>query len=450
MNDLLHNRVRRTLFDLAVPMLAGTFAMNAYNLTDAWFVSKLGLLPQTAIGFIFPVVMLFNCLAMGLGTGVTSHVSHTLGRGLHTRAAQATTHAIALMVGIAVVVSTLGFLFIDAVFQKLGADARTLPLIHDFMRIWYLGAPFMYLGSMVNGILIAAGDSRAAGRFMMFSTILNLALNPLLIFGYAGFPEMGIRGSATATIISQTITALWMVYWLGKKHRLVATGPKVFAGWSASTRAMLRLGIPSVLSMLLMPISSAVITNLLSGFGNEAVAASGVAARIEMFAFIIPMALGMTLMPFISLNYGAGRLDRVREALTLSTRFALLYGAFIAVVFFLGAPFMASLFSRDARVVETLVSYIRIISFGYGMMETHRYCGFVLTGLQRPTTSMMLNAIRILVLLIPLAILGAHWYGVEGVFVGRLVTDLLAGSIGLYWAYHSCDKLRRVAARSAG
>ena len=441
MSRLLQNSVRRTLFEMAVPMLAGTFALNAYNLTDAWFVSKLGLLPQTAIGFIFPVVMLFNCLAMGIGAGITSFVSHTLGRGLHAKAAHSVTHAVALVAGIAAVAAALGLIWIDAVFRKLGADGQTLPLIHDFMRIWYLGSAFMYLSSMGNGILIAAGDSKAAGRFMMLGAMVNLALNPLLIFGLAGLPAMGIRGSAAATVLSQTATVAWMFYWLHKRHRLVGAGPGIFDGWTASVRSMLRLGVPSVLSMLLMPISAAVVTQLLSGFGIEAVAAAGVASRLEMFAFIIPMALGMTMMPFTSLNYGAGRLDRVREALGLSTRFALLYGGFIAAAFFVAAPFMASLFSRDPKVVETLVAYIRISSFGYGMMEVHRYCGFVLTGLHMPASAMTLNAVRVLAFLIPFVILGARWYGVRGLFFGRLSADLLAGSVGLYWAYRSCDKL---------
>jgi len=445
MNPLLKNNVRDTLLHMAVPMLAGTFAMNAYNLTDAWFVSKLGLLAQTAIGFIFPVLMLFNCLAMGLGAGITSFISHTLGRGFHPKAARATTHAIVFMGGVAVLTSIFGWLWIDPVFQKLGADDETMVLIHHFMRAWYLGTPFMYLTSMGNGILIAAGDSKAAGRFMMFGTLLNLLLNPILIFGFLGFPALGIRGSAIATVVSQCVAALWMFALLDRKHHLLAKGAGILKGWAASIREVLRLGVPSVLSMLLMPISSAVITRLLSHFGKEPVAAIGVASRIEMFAFIIPMALGMTLMPFISLNYGAGRLDRVEEALTLSTRFALLYGALVTAIFFLSAPFLASLFSQDPRVVETLVAYVRIISFGYGMMEVHRYCGFVLTGLHQPHATMALNAIRVLALLVPLTILGAHWFGVRGVFFGRLIADLIAGSLGLYWAYRSCARLRHLA-----
>ncbi len=110
----------------------------------------------------------------------------------------------------------------------------------------------------------------------------------------------------------------------------------------------------------------------------------------------------------------------------------------MAVVFFFGARGLATLFSEDPKVLEILVAYIRIISFGYGMMEVHRYCGFILPGLHRPVSATLLNAVRVLAFLIPLSYLGARLGGVRGVFFGRLATDLAAGSIGLVWVSRVC------------
>jgi Na+-driven multidrug efflux pump len=152
-----------------------------------------------------------------------------------------------------------------------------------------------------------------------------------------------------------------------------------------------------------------------------------------MFAFMVPMALGMSLTPFVSQNFGAGRMDRVREAQRFATRFALTYGGLVTAVFFVSAPWLASLFTDDPKVAGTLVSYVRIISFGYGMMEVHRYCGFFLTGMHRPVSATVLNAVRVLALLIPLAFLGASFWGVTGVFGGRLATGIVAGIVGMTW-----------------
>jgi len=439
MSVLVQKSVKRTLFAMAFPMLAGTFAMNAYNLTDAWFVAQLGTFPLAAIGFTFPVIMLLSCVSMGLGSGITTLTSHALGRKDHEDAAHFATYGMAFACLVAAVIAVAGYLSIAPIFTRLGADEQTLPLVGAYMRVWYLGAPTMCLPMIGNGILISMGDSKNASRLMMFGTLLNLLLNPILIFGWLGLPALGIRGSALATVIAQAVSMVWLLRLL-LKYRLLKIGGWHFRDATRAVHKILRFGVPGILSSALMPISATVLTRILSGFGNEAVAACGVAGRIEMFAFIIPMALGMSMTPFISQNYGAGRLDRIREAVGLAYRFALMYGGGVAVLFFLCARPLGMLFSSDPRVVAILVAYIRIIAFGYGLMETHRYSGMILTGMHRPMSATVLNTIRVIVLLIPLSCCGAYFYGVHGVFVGRLTTDIVVGVIGMLWVRHMLRK----------
>lgn len=442
MSVLVNRSVPRTLFSMAYPMLAGTFAMNAYNLTDTWFVARLGTLPLAAMGFTFPVVMLLTCVARGIGSGVTTLVSHAIGRHDHADAVTLVTHGIMLTLGTTAVLSVAGYLLIGPTFRQLGADAQMLPLIGKYMRIWYLGAVSMTLPMVGSGILISSGDSRAASGFMILGTVINVVLDPIMIFGYAGCPAMGISGAALATIIAQGISTVCMVHVLRRRHGLLSWNAEQAGHYLVSLRRIARFAIPSILSMILMPVAASVITNLLSRFGHEAVAASGAAGRIESFAFMIPMTLGISLTPFISQNFGAGRMERVRMAHKISTCFALGYGGLMTVAFFLSAPWLASIFTADPKVAEPLVLYIRVISFGYGMMETHRYCGFFLTGLHKPMQATILNIVRILVLLIPLSCLGAHFWGIAGVFSGRLATDIVGGCIGLTWVSRVLAKTR--------
>ncbi len=441
---LVKDGVARTLFRMAVPMLAGTFAMTAYNLTDTWFVSRLGTLPLAAMGFSFPVIMLMRCLTGGLGAGVTPLVSHAIGRSAHGDAARVVTHGMALTVVVSLFLSVAGYFSIDFVFARLGADADARALVGEYMRTWYLGAVFMSLPMMGNGILISVGDSKSAARFMMLGTLLNVILDPIMIFGWLGFPAMGIRGAALATVIAQAVATAWLLRLLRVKHRLLVFRKWKGSDYMVSLKRILAFGIPGILTMILMPVSSAVITRLLGRFGNEAVAAAGAAGRIEMLAFVIPMALGMSLTPFISQNYGAGCIDRIREAMKLGTRFAFFYGVGVAALFFIGADELAGLFSEDPRVVTVLVDYIRIISFGYGMMEVHRYCGFALTGLHKPAQTTLLNALRVLVFLVPLSYLGAGLMGIRGIFAGRLVADIAAGVVGLFWAGRAMRAVSRL------
>ena len=186
MSVLVNRSVGRTLFSMALPMLAGTFAMNAYNLTDTWFVSRLGTLSLAAMGFTFPVVMLLTCVARGIGSGVTTLASHAIGSNDHDRAVRLVTHGFMLTLAVTAVMSIGGYLSIGLVFTRLGADEATLPLIGKYMRTWFLGALFMTLPMAGSGVLISAGDSKAASMLMIVGTVLNTILDPIMIFGFPG------------------------------------------------------------------------------------------------------------------------------------------------------------------------------------------------------------------------------------------------------------------------
>lgn len=431
MSKLVDDHVLKTLFKMAVPMLAGTIAHNTYNLVDTMFVAKLGTVPLAAMGFTFPVVTLLIFISGGIGTGVTTLTSHALGRRDREEAQRMVTHGILLVFLVATVIAIAGFFSIKPVFTMLGADEKAMPYIKEYMSIWYLGALFMALPMMGNGILISLGDSKAASSFMVLGAILNCVLDPVMIYGLAGFPAMGMAGAALATVVAQALSTVWLIWLLAGKHKLLRLKNLSLTMFPRSCRRISDFAIPASLSMMLMPLASGVLTALISKFGNEAVAAVSAASRVEMFSFIIPMALGMSLVPFVSQNFGAGQIDRIYQARIYSIRFALLYGALIAAIMFFAAPILALIFTDDQNVIELFTLYLRIISFGFGMMEVHRYCGFFLTGIHHPVLSTLLNGFRVLVLLLPLSFLGSKVSGVRGVFTGRLLTDLLAGTVGI-------------------
>ncbi len=433
MSKLLQNSVRRTLFQMAFPMLAGTIAMHSYNLADTWYVSRLGTVPLAAMGYVFPVAMLLRFVAGGIGTGVTTLTSHALGRADRSDASRFLTHGVILIIFVSAAMAAGGLLTIDPLFRFLGADDRVLPLIRMYMRTWYAGALFMALPMMGNGILISLGESKTASLMMVGGSLLNCILDPVMIFGWLGFPALGIWGAALATIIAQAAVTAWLLYLLTVRHRLLRLQRPEMPFFPRSCRRITGFAVPGSISMMLMPFSAAVIVALVSRWGNEAVAAVSAAARVENFAFVIPMALGISLVPFVSQNFGGRRLDRIRQAKTYATGFAFVYGLFVALAFFLAAPLLASVFTGDPKVATVFVLYVRIISFGYGMMEIHRYCGFILTGMHRPVLATILNVVRVGVLLIPLASLGSRYFGLHGIFAGRLLTDLASGAVGLAW-----------------
>ncbi len=438
---LVKDRVSSTVIRMAVPMLAGTFAMNAYHLVDTWFVSRLGTNALAAMSFTFPVVMLLGFIMRGLGTGAMTVVAHALGRGKQKTAARITTHAAFLSSSVALALTVIGLLTIKPVFMRLGAEGQTFALTQQYMSIWYYGLVFRVLHMMFADIIIGTGHTKAVSFLMVFGTVLNFILDPIMIFGLWGFPRMGIRGAALATVVSEILILAAAFLFAHRRYHLIVFASHSLGRIAASWRRILYIGIPTTLSSVLVPLSAMIVIKIVAGFGEAAVAAVGVASRIEMFAFMIPMTVGMSLVPFVAQNYGAGRFDRIKTVRKGAMLFGLSFGFIIAVVFLVIARPLGKLFSSDPEVINILVRYIYITCFGYGFLEVHRYATSCFTGIHKPLLSASLTAIRVVVLMIPLAYLGARLFGINGIFWGRLLTDILSAIIGIIWTGRIIKKL---------
>jgi len=433
-SKLVDKSIPRTIIGMAIPMLAGTFAMTMYQLTNAWFVSRLGTEALAAISFTFPVVMFLMLLVRGLGSGALPLVAHAIGEGDRKKAAVLATHALILGIPFAAVVSVLGILTITPLFSRLGASGEVLSLISRYMKIWYLGTVIMVLQMVMADIIISTGNTKAVSFLLVSSTVLNAFLDMTLIFGMFGMPKMGIAGAALATILSQAATLVVAFYILIKRLKLIGTDVLTTSALFNSWGKILRFGIPGSLGMIMNPISAAVITKLAAGYGTAAVAAMGVATRIEMFALMIPMTVGIPLVPFMAQNYGARRMDRIRTARKGTMIFAVLYGIFIGLMLIIFAKPVARIFSTETAVIDVLCSYIYITSMGFGMAEVHRYAGFTMIGTHKPLRASALNVLRVVVLLIPLTIAGSHLFKLHGIFWGRFAADILAGLFGIWWS----------------
>ncbi|MCX8093207.1 MAG: MATE family efflux transporter [Candidatus Goldbacteria bacterium] len=444
MSKLTKKNVLITIIKMAVPMLAGTFAINANNLINAWFVSRLGTESLAAISFAIPVVMLISFVVRGIGTGTMTLVAHALGEKNTDKTTGFIIHSILLSVFTAILITIPGILSIKFVFTKFGAKDNVLNLVSDYMKIWYLGSTVMILQMILSDVILGTGHTKAISFLMVFGTVINIFFDYSLIFGNFGMPALGIRGAACATIISQLFGLIGAFIILKYKLKLIDSFAfkitEIFNSWLQ----ILKFAIPGALGMIMTPVSAGIITRLVANYGNEAVAALGVANRIEMFAFMIPMTVGISLMPFIAQNYGAKRIDRVMEARKLTMIFAGVYGVIIAILFFIFSRPMAGVFSNDTKVVDILVKYICITCFGYGMLEIHRYSGFCLTGLHLPIQASVLDIIRMIILLVPLSIIGDKIFQLNGIFMGRLGTDILAGLIGIFWSAKAINKKLKI------
>lgn len=414
---------------LALYMMLGSVATMTFQLADAYFVAQLGTEELAALALSFPVVMILHAISIGLGTGVTAVIARAYGGGNVDRARVLTTDSISLAFAIAVVFAVVGHATMDPLFLAIGATETTLPLVESYMDIWYYGMPFMVVPLIANAVIRAFGDAKFPSMIMATTAVLNIILDPILIFGAFGIPGMGLRGAAIALLISRFVTLVASVFILHKRmHALDYSLPTIMRlreSWSS----LLHIGLPATGTQLITPVSSAILTSLVASYGATAIAAYGVATRIEMFSLIFTMALSISIAPFVGQNAGGGRMDRVREAMSFAYKASFVYGLAVAAVLAVAGGAIASEFSDDPAVIGAATTYLWIVPISFGFMGLVNISSGCLNALAKPMPAMAIGLSKSLFVQIPLAYAGAAIWGLGGVFAGMAASTIIVSGI---------------------
>ena len=298
---------------MALPMFFGIIGMIAFNLIDIYFIGRLGTLELAAVSFTFPVVYVIGSISLGLGIGATALISRAIGEGNSEKVKRLTTDSLLLSVIIIGCVIVFGLITMDSVFGFMGASREQLSLIRDYMTLIYPGALFVVIPMVGNGAIRATGDMKTPAMIMGVAVLVNLILDPLLIFGLGPFPRLEVTGAALATVISRAVALILSVSILHFRKRMIAfTFPGIREVWQ-SWKQILYIGIATAGTQAVYPLGIGFILRITATYGQEAVAAFGVATRIEALALVSMMALASAINPFIGQNLGAGNFERVKE-----------------------------------------------------------------------------------------------------------------------------------------
>jgi putative MATE family efflux protein len=434
--NLLEDPVADTIKRMTIPMIYGMVLLMTFNLVDTFFVGLLGTQPLAAISFTFPITFTVISLTIGLGIGTSAVIAKALGKGNDESAKNSGTAAIYLAAIVVGILSFIGFWFIDEMFLLLGASEALLPLIHDYMDIWFIGSVCL-IGPMIgNAILRASGDTKTPSIIMGSAGLINAILDPIFIFGLGPVPAMGIQGAAIATLISWVFGLLLVLYIVGVKRELIHTKLLSLKTFIASSRGILHIGLPAAGANMLTPIAAAILTAIVANYGDSAVAAFGVGSRIESIACLVVLAMSMTLPPFISQNFGAGNMHRVEESYKKSAKFVLAWQLFIYLILVLIAPFIADIFSKEQAVADIIVLFMWILPLGYGLQGVIILTNSSFNALHKPMVALMLSVIRLFICYVPLAYLGSVYYGIEGFFIGSVCGNFIMAII----SYRLFDK----------
>jgi putative MATE family efflux protein len=431
--SLLEGEIGPALTQLTLPLILGIAASSLSSAIDAYCIGRLGGRELGAYGFSFPVSMVLNSLIMGLGVGTASVVARTIGEGRPERVRRVATDAFWMALLLSLSLAGLGGLTLNPLFRLLGATEDVLPMIRQYMTVWYGGLPLLLLPMIGSNALRATGDARFPSLALLVAAVLNALFDPLLIFGWGIFPRLGLAGAAWASVLSQAVMLIMLLAVLAwRDGMLAATYPRL-ADLLDSGRRIGSVALPAAMTRIVFPLSMLLITGLVATYSPKAVAALAVAGRIETLVMIVVVALSASLVPFVGQNWGAGKPERARQGLRVSLRFSFLWGLGASLALFLAAPWIARVFAHDPQVVGPTVGYLRIVSWSLGFQGVSTLVSSAFNAVNRALYSTAITLVRMFALYVPLAYLGSYLWGLDGIFAGACAANVLVGIGSLVW-----------------
>ena len=421
--DLTQGPVWRALAAVSAPMTLGILAVFSVGIVDAIFLGMIGQTELAAVGFIYPVTIAVTSLSVGLSAGANAALSQSIGRGDEEIA---TTRKGIHATGLATILSVLAalaFWFFDRpLFALLGAEAEVLDAVLEYTPVWALSFPFLVSMMVVNAIFRAHGDGTTAAAVMVLAAVLNVALDPLLIFGWGPVPALGIEGAAWATFAGR-VAALALALWIAWRRGLLETCAQPLKDLAGSVREIGQVGAPAAFSNAINPAGLAMVTAAVATVGDAAVAGFGAASRVQSLILVPLFALSAGIGPVVGQNWGADRKDRARLALKQSWAFCLGFGLLAALVVTIFAEPIAALLAAGEESQGYAVLYLRIISwslFGYGVLVV---TNAAMNARSKALYSMGLGIARTFVLFLPLAWVGVWTFGYVGILVAAVIAN---------------------------
>lgn len=414
-NKLAVMPVRRLLYTMSGPLALSLLVQSLYNIVDSIFVARLSEEALTATSLAYAVQMLMIALSVGTAVGLNALLSRRIGAGQVEAACRAATTGLWLTL-ISALIFVVGGLFSSTIAEWMTDDATLRTLCADYLTIVMLGCWGLFLQTYAQRLLQAVGDTVLSMVSLLIGAGVNIVLNPLLIFGYFGLPALGIRGSALATVIGQTLGALAAILFNRRCNPLIHVRLRGYRFVWKDVAAIYRVGLPTIVTQAIGSIMTFVVNALLIVVSPTAVAFFGVYYKLQNFLMMPLNGLGQAAIPIVGYNYGSG--DHARIHATWRVLIPSSVGlALIGTTLFLLLPEqLLLLFSADAEMLALGVAALRIIAVPLVPAAVTMLCSYFASGFGNGVVNMFGSALRQLIVLVPAMTLLLKYTGLSSVW----------------------------------
>jgi putative MATE family efflux protein len=444
--DLTEGPIAAAIWSLTLPMMLGNIARTTFSLVDTYFVGRLGAAALTAVGVSGQILMLLSTVFMGIATASTAMVARAVGAKDQERANHVAGQSLTLTFMIAAVLTAAGYALSSDMLRLLDVTEDVVALGTGYLQVSFLGMLAALAMFMTAGILRGAGDAKTPLIIGLGAMLLNIVLDPVLIFGLCGLPELGVNGAALASVIAQVLAFVaGLVVLMGGKFGVRVTARSLIPN-AATLWRMIAIGVPNTVQMSLRFLMGLVLAKIVAPFGTAVVAAFTVGNRLQMLGFMPTFALGDASATLVGQNLGAGKPERAQRSVLISVAIAVsIMAAAAACLFFLGRP-LTRVFSRDAAVIEAGATFLRISAIGYIFAGVSIVLSRSITGAGDTVPPMFINLFALWGLQVPLAYWLSHFprLAETGVWWAGVIASLTLALLAAAYFYSGRWKRIRI------
>ncbi|MBN1624704.1 MAG: MATE family efflux transporter [Clostridia bacterium] len=419
--DSTNGPIPGTMMKLAWPIAVTSIINVFYNIADTFFVGQLENSKEAiaAVSLSFSVVFLLVAFAIGISTATSTLISQFFGAGDHDRLSKTATTSLIMMILLAVVVIAAGLFSKDWIFRLLQADESIIPLASEYFSIIIYGMLFMFMFFVLSSMLRGVGDTKTPMIAGIVSSIINIVLDPFLIYGWLFFPKLGVAGAAYATVFARLVLTIYLMYRVLRKDCPLGLNLKKISVDFGILKEIFRIGIPSSISEMSVALGMILIVGRVNIFGAAATAAHGLGGRFESVMYMPMSAIGQAAGTMVGQNLGAKKRERAWGASLAAVKYSFISSSALAILFVIFARPVASAFTTSSEVIELSRFYIYFVFSFYGFMGMRVAMLYSFYGAGDSRTALMTTLLSFFVLRLPFAYAGSLTVlGVRGVWLG--------------------------------
>jgi len=420
--------IPKAITHMAVPMMLGMSVIMIYNVIDAFFIGKLNnTAMMTAVTLALPFTIILSGIGNVFGVGGGTYISRLLGERKLEDAKKVSSVTFFLSILAGFIFMLFAIPLIDPILKVLGAKGDTVLFTKDFIMVLILGSPFVIANFALGQVVRAEGASKVSMNGMFISVIINIVLDPILIFTC----HLNIVGAAIGTVVANTCAVLYYVYYLKNKSSTLTVSISTFKPTLSMLKDIFKIGISSFLLDAFMIVSVLLLNNFSAYYGDYAVAAFGIALRLAQLAQFAAKGLYIGVIPLIAYAYAAKNIKRMKGIINITAAYILILTMAFSLIMFIFREPIVHLFSNNTYVINTGI-YILI-----AMLISALFAGItglfiaIFQGAGRGKEATLMSVVQG-TLLIPIMILGKYTFGLDGVIWSMTITEILTCLIGLY------------------